>query len=163
MNRHDFFMLWIEALESGKYEQGHYLLRRTMADTGKTLWCCLGVACELYKENINPSLSVSLRYASNDIYSYDGNDADLPSQVSKFLGLDSIGTIPLSIWESATIPSSIKATLPVSTPLQKVGALRERSYPPSLSQMNDQGWSFDHIAQVLREHVKTIISEVPPQ
>lgn len=32
---------WLEALESGKYEQGHHYLKRN------SHYCCLGVLCEL--------------------------------------------------------------------------------------------------------------------
>jgi len=38
---------WIEALESGKYEQGGGALRYR-SDSGRDSFCCLGVLCDLY-------------------------------------------------------------------------------------------------------------------
>lgn len=40
---------WIEALESGRYEQGRSVLRNKMK-TGSTKYCCIGVLCELDDE-----------------------------------------------------------------------------------------------------------------
>lgn len=36
--------LWVEALRSGQYRQGHSALRNDDA------YCCLGVACEVYRQ-----------------------------------------------------------------------------------------------------------------
>lgn len=41
--------LWIEALRSGAYEQARGALRLDAPDGGTT-YCCLGVACEVYRE-----------------------------------------------------------------------------------------------------------------
>lgn len=35
---------WVEALESGKYKQGHQQLKE---DDGETGYCCLGVLCDI--------------------------------------------------------------------------------------------------------------------
>ncbi len=40
---------WVQALLSGKFNQGHYRLRSTTKDTH----CCLGVLCEVYMEENN--------------------------------------------------------------------------------------------------------------
>lgn len=37
--------LWVEALRSGEYEQGRTWLREN------DRYCCLGVACELYRKH----------------------------------------------------------------------------------------------------------------
>jgi len=37
---------WIAALRSGKYKQGHAVLKQTYDD--QDLYCCLGVLCDLY-------------------------------------------------------------------------------------------------------------------
>lgn len=37
-----------EALESGEYLQGHNHLRYNDEETGKELWCCLGVLCDIW-------------------------------------------------------------------------------------------------------------------
>lgn len=41
--------LWVEALRSGKYEQGKYCLR-----TAEGKYCCLGVLCEISGKEYNP-------------------------------------------------------------------------------------------------------------
>lgn len=40
---------WIEALESGRYEQGRSVLKRRPR-TGSAKYCCIGVLCELDDE-----------------------------------------------------------------------------------------------------------------
>lgn len=40
--------LWVEALRSGKYQQGKHKLK--IIFPGSICHCCLGVLCELYKE-----------------------------------------------------------------------------------------------------------------
>ncbi len=49
--------LWIAALTSGNYEQGHNRLRESNAgdfdtpmEVGDYRWCCLGVLCDLYAQ-----------------------------------------------------------------------------------------------------------------
>lgn len=42
--------LWLEALRSGRFQRGTGVLRRTYGD-GTQRHCCLGVLCELYREN----------------------------------------------------------------------------------------------------------------
>lgn len=42
---------WIEALRSGKYKQGRSHLHK-IDENGKTSFCCLGVACDLFYEGI---------------------------------------------------------------------------------------------------------------
>lgn len=39
---------WAKALESGKYQQGSHKLRKTGAESGKDMWCCLGVLCDMF-------------------------------------------------------------------------------------------------------------------
>lgn len=38
---------WIDALRSGKYQQGHYSLKKPN-DIGIQCFCCLGVLCDVY-------------------------------------------------------------------------------------------------------------------
>lgn len=42
---------WLDALESGRYTKGHEYLKRTVNNC--TYHCCLGVACEIFKEQLN--------------------------------------------------------------------------------------------------------------
>lgn len=65
--------LWIEALRSGRYEQGVSALR------DDDCFCCLGVACDLYRTAENGP--------DWEGYSYLGRDDVLPQTVQDWLGL----------------------------------------------------------------------------
>lgn len=68
---------WINALRSGKYEQG----RRQLAVSGmdnNTLYCCLGVLCELAVE-------------SKVIAAYDPEHGSLPDAVSEWANIEQFG------------------------------------------------------------------------
>lgn len=45
---------WLDALRSGDYKRGRFSLRR-ITDDGESLFCCLGVACDLYREEVGGS------------------------------------------------------------------------------------------------------------
>lgn len=60
---------WCAALRSGEYRQGTYQLRRKV-DEDSTVFCCLGVLCE-----ISP-------------HEYEGRDQWLPRDVQQWAGLD---------------------------------------------------------------------------
>lgn len=79
---------WIEALESGKYQQGKGVLHR---DTGAM--CCLGVAANIFAEEngIVPEQIKSGRYAG--CYKYKDTTTVAPEYVIDALSLrDSIGS-----------------------------------------------------------------------
>ena len=80
----DHRRLWVEALRSGKYCQGHGVLRRG------DRYCCLGVACDisgLSKWEVDEE-------AQDDPMSYDGAPIRLPAIVQNWLGMaDGAGTI----------------------------------------------------------------------
>lgn len=63
---------WIEALRSGKYKQGRGFLKKD------NCFCCLGVACEIFKEELNLEVTDDEYDCSNDY---------LPLKVVKFLNL----------------------------------------------------------------------------
>lgn len=73
---------WIDALESEEYTQGSGALRN--ADG----YCCLGVACDVYrKETGNGSWQYVLGM-SKDLYTFiyrDSDLSDLPTEVSEWL------------------------------------------------------------------------------
>lgn len=73
---------WLKALESGKFKQGKMALRSTSDG-----FCCLGVACELFK---NKNVRVVRR---EENYSYNGSAGAAPPFVSRALALiDTLGT-----------------------------------------------------------------------
>lgn len=73
--------LWIDALRSGIYKQGHCLLR--MHD----LFCCLGVACEIYQKEMRDLVVLK---DEDGVYSYDNSSKYLPVKVKEWLGLKNV-------------------------------------------------------------------------
>ena len=71
---------WVEALESGEYEQG-----RTELHEGEK-FCCLGVACELF---IQAGGELPIRLMESTTV-YANHVSTLPWVVRDWLGLDSI-------------------------------------------------------------------------
>jgi len=72
---------WIQALESGKYNQGNSVLNRD------NNFCCLGVACDLHKEN----LTVTQPSEAKAVW-YDGDNCYAPEYIVGKLGLiDNVG------------------------------------------------------------------------
>jgi len=69
---------WIQALESGEYNQGTGALHK------QDSFCCLGVACDLYKKE----LSVEHREGFTTVM-YDGSLVSAPHHVVKQLKLHS--------------------------------------------------------------------------
>lgn len=66
---------WIDALRSGKYEQGIGDLH----NNGK--FCCLGVACDLFKDELEVFEN------SEGIFEYDNKYYTLPKKMVEKLGL----------------------------------------------------------------------------
>lgn len=74
---------WVNALESGRWNQGRYYL----GDSKTNEYCCLGVACEVgiengikIKCNIEPSLMIS----------YNKETEIPPEEICEWLGIDSM-------------------------------------------------------------------------
>jgi hypothetical protein len=66
---------WVRALRSGRYKQGKAYLH---ARGGK--YCCLGVACDLYKQQV-------LKTTKNPEYLKVNEGITLPAEVQEWLGL----------------------------------------------------------------------------
>jgi hypothetical protein len=131
---------WIQALESGNYSQTtRTLARRTSPFSVE--FCCLGVACEISRENT------------------DG-----------WVGVDGILGFPntngFNGVEKATLPGAIQEELGFTTDIPMVYAPELRDHPRNLhedgSRENESGWfgltelnddfrlSFEEIAGILR-------------
>lgn len=79
MNQTEARKVWVEALRSGEYKQGRRALR--MGDR----FCCLGVACDLYRKHEGgPEWSNPFYNGSRDYMSHGG---DLPKAVINWLGI----------------------------------------------------------------------------
>lgn len=75
---------WVEALESGRYKQGAGWLCHTPAGKRTKLYCCLGVACELFAKDHKIALSTM---HDGNINAFDGATELIPTRVQKWLGL----------------------------------------------------------------------------
>jgi hypothetical protein len=77
--------LWLDALESGEYEQTTVALRDMNG------FCCLGVACDVYAKATGMQWDEQApgRYSSVTAYTMFGSDGDLPSAVMEWFGLES--------------------------------------------------------------------------
>lgn len=119
---------WIEELRSGKHRQGKGYLQRIRRFHGelKTYRCCLGVACEIYRQETG--LGRWVQHPVTKTISLfvldDGSESDitLPNQVREFFGLHVL--------------------------TGEVGKFQGTS----LAQMNDQGRKFPTIAKAIEEH-----------
>jgi hypothetical protein len=67
---------WIAALESGEYQQGRAALNRGGA------FCCLGVACDLFKDELG-----LITREKDSLTFYDEFSGYPPGQVAEHLGL----------------------------------------------------------------------------
>lgn len=76
---------WVEALRSGEYQQCRTQLCLLGADEKPSGYCCLGVACELYRQ-YEGGLRV-VDQVDGGYRRYDNNSAMLPEKVRRWLGL----------------------------------------------------------------------------
>ena len=78
---------WAEALRSGDYKQGFGCLH------SGDLYCCLGVACDLFKNKYPDELEITL---SEHIFYYGVSGSILPGIVKDYYGINSIGSYETS-------------------------------------------------------------------
>jgi hypothetical protein len=78
---------WVAALRSGKYKQCKSVLKNTYK--GEDSYCCLGVACDLYQQEVK-DLYVKPPEGPFTVTYFDNCTAHLPSKVIDWLGLQSI-------------------------------------------------------------------------
>lgn len=84
--------LWIAALQSDEFTQGHGALRTIEAVTGKPNDCCLGVLCELFRREYPKAAEwatsgefVILTDTEHDIDECDDVDCDHQSTYNEYL------------------------------------------------------------------------------
>lgn len=128
---------WIDALRSGKYKQGKTALLRETEEG--CVHCCLGVLCE-----ITHTPKFQLNGFGKGLFSF-GEEEDeatntgfLPPSVLKKTGMqEASGVIPtdkLDYVNKIVMQSNLKPA---------------HSY--SLSGLNDSGWTFEQIANVIEK------------
>ena len=82
MNMNEARKTWIEALRSGKYQQGVGQLK-ALSEEGTFQYCCLGVACEIFKETLN----LTEEEENRGISSFNGKSSVPPVEIVSLLGL----------------------------------------------------------------------------
>lgn len=117
---------WIEALRSGKYEQGQGTLR-----TKDDKFCCLGVLCDLIEPE-RWTFDLKTREWSNGEVS-----DDLPSPRPS----------------TATLPTDIVAEVGIRT---SSGKFTKGGVESTLWWQNDSGRTFDEISNIIEQHWETL-------
>ena len=133
----------IEALLSDKYKQGQHRLVTVEADGDHH--CCLGVACDLVDHNSweKPFRDHSVQYG------------DYTARNFNYKGFTAVGTLPRSVWEEIGLDET--GTFAVWGELDSDGKqyTLDGMYMPglesiSLAQLNDSGFTFKQIVDVIR-------------
>jgi hypothetical protein len=136
---HDVKIRWLEALRSNKYRQGTGTLR-----TLEGKFCCLGVLCDLYSPEEWKNFSGYANYSYGTI----NEPAVLIPSVCDWAGLDfdsSQGDPTLPVEAIAKDPRwlSFIAQNPGRKDLKVI----------SLSMLNDNGFSFQEIANLIERYL----------
>jgi len=110
---------WVDALRSGRFTQAPYALRSGIDPDGR---CCLGVACEVYREETSDGDWTT----EDQVFVTRNSDAVdlLPTDVADWFGFDHMN--------------------PTVAKMGKVEV-------PATAANDDHEWSFDRIADELEE------------
>lgn len=133
---------WVAALRSGEYQQIDGRLRSFEPDAdGKYSYCCLGVLCDLHRQEFN---------ADGSDYHYTWGEAVRPI-VSKptTAYANHVDDLPYSVKEWA----GIKMNSPVVylDDEELTGEDEGKSEIELIGLNDDAGWSFERIANVIEE------------
>lgn len=88
-----FQQTWLAALKSGKFKQTKSVLRKGGENPS---FCCLGVACEVLKEELNLKMK---KKRGEPYFQYNESDIALPNIVSKSLKTENEGGLLSGIVE----------------------------------------------------------------
>lgn len=121
--------LWLQALRSGKYEQGQGYLHTNKG--GEHQYCCLGVLCEIAVE-LDPTLLPVWRDVRE--VSYGGQTQFLPITISEWAGLE--GDSP-EIFE----------------PVEPYEDYDDEYISHALADLNDNGNDFAFIANMIERYL----------
>jgi hypothetical protein len=119
---------WLEALESGKYKKGKWVLHAVKPNRPDT-FCCLGVACKI--SNLVVPICREERVEQNIVYGHSNILA--PNNVRDELGL-----------------STNDGAFNQTPETRKVFNYPENEGLSSLALLNDSGATFEQIAQIIR-------------
>ena len=126
--------LWIDALLSGEYQQGTGQLHTQETD-GTDYFCCLGVLTDLAIKNGVPlEIEVQSADTGERRIAYNGCYEYLPRAVAEWAGVPTQGSykIARSGGNGVDLPAL--------------------EWTQSLAELNDQGFSFESIAEEIKEY-----------
>lgn len=124
---------WVEALESGQYQQTKsYLARPAM--TGNDIgYCCLGVLCDLAVKHGVIAEPEMVGEDDQKLLKFDGDTRDLPQSVSEWAGLEDI---------------DVNLDVPAYLAEEEAEGLSEET---AIALNDSYGFSFRKIAACIRE------------
>lgn len=118
--------LWLEALRSGRYDQGMGNLKAGDADD--PAYCCLGVLCELAAiDGVIPAGQRREDALNDPAYYFNGENEFLPAEVMTWANLDS---------NNGTYKENLQLWMA----------------DQCLTDHNDNGMSFTHLADLIEAH-----------
>jgi len=125
---------WIDALRSGKYEQGSEKLR------GADGYCCLGVLCDLYSQEKNQEW---------DFRGYSENSEEESPDRMDYWYFDE---------ESEFLPDSVRewAGMTFKNPQVRVDVTEDENednwfYHSEIANLNDSGYSFVELSKLIEQ------------
>jgi hypothetical protein len=124
---------WLEALESGKYRKATGALHVYDKDQKKSSFCCLGVACKIFKNTLQLKYEIDFTNTRD----YDGESSLLPDKALEYLQLNS---------DSGEI---------IIEKLSNAGK-KKLGDNTDLVDCNDNGWSHKKIAAFIRKYPEAI-------
>lgn len=140
--------IWVEALRSGKYTQGRHYLANSVRDedhpdSTDMYYCCLGVLCDVASQNPefvrqNPDFDACFHEPVDVGYAmaFDNATESLPDSVRQWAEIDdAMGTFYTESHFRFSVDEVTLGNHPTNT--------------DSLAAMNDRGYDFVHIADVI--------------
>jgi hypothetical protein len=115
---------WTDALRSGEYKQTDNALQDRRG------FCCLGVACEVFKEDVGLKVEVPPT-GIQKVALYDGETTHLPEKLTDFLGINYEGKL--------------------SNPVPRKDKQKGLDSYGTLMGANDGGYTFTEIADIIDE------------
>ncbi len=143
--------IWLDALESGKFEQATMQLEYTHKTTtlkGKPkishAYCCLGVACKVLGKEAGIKRGIE---KDTQMVAYNDETGDAPFELGEYLGFRGALTKKAKA-EKRTVGGSFKRTLALPNNLGG-----DKMSASSLIQLNDSlRWDFKQIADFIRKN-----------
>jgi hypothetical protein len=121
---------WVDALLSGKYDQGSEKLRSEQG------YCCLGVLCDLYAQEQNQEWEFRGAFEEEntqptDYWYFDGEGEFLPESVREWAGLS------------------------LANPQVRIEVTEEYEddwvYNDEIANLNDTGYTFEELSKLIKE------------